>query len=155
MQRAEWSETSLAMAEEKAREHRLDYEQQRAKRLEMGYRRGAMYRHQRTKETIISYDGPELTIVIKGKLLVLSLFMAITPNTPPPPPHTHTCIRDTVQATEDEENFLGKFSVLSLFMIKKEAVCYRPMRQTVICRFFLLLFFCIFSCLLPHKLHLK
>jgi len=57
----------------KAELHDAEYREMRQLQLEKGWRRNALYRNQRTRETIDDDKGPQLCVVIKGQL-VTSVF---------------------------------------------------------------------------------
>jgi len=50
----------------KAELHDVEYREMRQQQLEKGWRRNALYRKKRSKETIDSNEGPQLCVVIKG-----------------------------------------------------------------------------------------
>ena len=52
----------------KAELHHAEYHETRRQQLEKGFRRSALYRTQRTKETMDDDRGPQLCVVIKGQL---------------------------------------------------------------------------------------
>ena len=55
------------VVQERANEHREDYQRRRQVRLGKGYRRSSLYRKDRVKETVEVDGGPKLEIVIKGR----------------------------------------------------------------------------------------
>ena len=57
-----------AIIQLKVEEHKKEYSAKRSAVLESGRRRTALYRRERVKEVRETYTGPELAIVVKGKV---------------------------------------------------------------------------------------
>ena len=55
------------IVQSKMQQHQLEYHTARQERLAKGFRKGALYRTQRSKEVVTSHEGPELPVVIKGR----------------------------------------------------------------------------------------
>ena len=67
LKRADHQMEAQLVVQERANEHREDYQRRRQVRLGKGYRRSSLYRKDRVKEIIKIEGGPKLEIVIKGK----------------------------------------------------------------------------------------
>lgn len=59
-------DTNYEVVRKKAELHDAEYREMRQQQLEKGWRRNALYRTQRTKETLDDDTGPQLCVVVKG-----------------------------------------------------------------------------------------